>query len=308
MTAGAILGYNSPMDTTQLKYFVSLAQSLNFSNVAKQYYVTQPAISHQIAKLEDSLGVRLFHRSKHSVSLTHEGEAFYRYAVDMIALQASAEERLRQISEGKEASLRLSAVSSTARALKKCASVFSARHPNVNLEIECMTGQQQVMSINKLDCDFYFSTTTLLQNMRRLTMIGLPKDRYAIFATRELMERIDPNDFSTLSGLDLLAENRSNGLFLTERILTIYKDHGHKPDKIRYFSSFMSTQIAISAGIGYGILPSWMEDWFPESIVSAEISGESAVVNNAAAWDNETMERPKAMFLEVLREVFSDNK
>jgi DNA-binding transcriptional LysR family regulator len=293
------------MDITQLKYFVSLAQSLNFSNVAKQYYVTQPAISHQISKLEDSLGVRLFHRSRHSVSLTHEGEAFYRYASDMIALASSAEERIRLISEGQEASLRLSAVSSTARPLRKCAAIFSERYPNINLEIECMTGQQQVMSINKQDCDFYFSTTTLLQNMRSLTMDDLPKDRYAIFAHTDLMADIDIDDFSTLKDLDLLAEERSNGLFLTDRIFAISKTHGFKPTRIRYFSSFMSTQIAISAGMGYGIMPSWMQDWFPDSIRSVEISGDIAIVDNAVAWNNATMERPKTMFLEVIREAFA---
>jgi DNA-binding transcriptional LysR family regulator len=167
-----------------------------------------------------------------------------------------------------------------------------------------MTGQQQVMSINKQDCDFYFSTTTLLQNMRSLTMADLPKDRYAIFAHRDLMKNIDPEDFSTLGDLDLLAEERSNGLFLTERITAICKERGFKPTRIRYFSSFMSTQIAISAGMGYGIMPSWMQDWFPDSILSKKIPGDVSVVNNAVAWNDATMERPKAMFLEVLREIY----
>jgi DNA-binding transcriptional LysR family regulator len=291
------------MDITQLKYFVSLAQSLNFSNVAKQYYVTQPAISHQISKLEESLGMRLFHRDKHRVSLTNEGEAFYRYAADMIALAASAEEHLQRISEGQEASLRLSAIASTAHPLRKCAAVFSERHPNVNLEIECMTGQRQAMSINKQDCDFYFSATTLIQNMRSLTMADLPKDCFAIFAHRDLMKNINPGDFSTLSKLNLLTEEHSNNLFLNERVISICKEHGFKPS-IRYFSSFMSAQIAISAGMGYGIMPSWMQDWFPDDILSAKISGGASIVNNAVAWNNSTMEQPKAMFLEVLREIY----
>ncbi|MDR1068188.1 MAG: LysR family transcriptional regulator [Clostridiales Family XIII bacterium] len=294
------------MDTTQLKYFVSLAQSLNFTNVAKQYFVTQPAISHQISKLEEGLGVRLFHRNKHHVSLTSEGEAFYRYAADMLTLSASAEERLRQISEGKEASLRVSAVSSTTRALKKCITEFTKRCPDVNLEIECMTGQQQVLSINKLDCDFYFSTATILQNMRKLTMMEIDNDRYSIFAQADIAKQIDVDDFSTLAKFDLCAEIRTNGLFLMDKILTICKDHRYKPGKVRYFSSFMSTQIAVSAGMGYSIMPSWMGDWFSSPIVSKPIGGDSAVVKDAVAWDDNTMELPKIMFLEVLREVFPE--
>jgi DNA-binding transcriptional MerR regulator len=72
------------MDLQQLRYFVAVANHLNFSKAAKQLYVTQPTISHQIAVLEEQLGAKLFLRDKRSVHLTPAGEIFLKEAEKII--------------------------------------------------------------------------------------------------------------------------------------------------------------------------------------------------------------------------------
>lgn len=62
------------MDLSQVRYFISVAETLSFSRAAEALYVTQPTISKQIALLEKELGVSLFHRSNKGVTLTHAGE------------------------------------------------------------------------------------------------------------------------------------------------------------------------------------------------------------------------------------------
>lgn len=59
----------------QLRIFVSLAQSLNFSRTAEQLCVTQPALSKLVRDIEEGMGVRLFERTTRSVKLTVDGEA-----------------------------------------------------------------------------------------------------------------------------------------------------------------------------------------------------------------------------------------
>ena len=59
----------------QLKIFVSLAQSLNFSRTAEQFCVAQPTLSKIVRELEAEIGVRLFERTTRSVKLTADGEA-----------------------------------------------------------------------------------------------------------------------------------------------------------------------------------------------------------------------------------------
>lgn len=66
------------MELLQLRYFVTVAQTLNISQAAKRHLIPQPAMSKTISKLEKELGVSLFDRYKNRLSLTDEGKAFYK--------------------------------------------------------------------------------------------------------------------------------------------------------------------------------------------------------------------------------------
>ncbi|MGI5970565.1 MAG: LysR family transcriptional regulator [Oscillospiraceae bacterium] len=65
------------MTITQLKYFIALAETLNFSEVAERFFVAQTAISYNIKSLEKELGAKLFIRSTKKTSLTEAGYFFY---------------------------------------------------------------------------------------------------------------------------------------------------------------------------------------------------------------------------------------
>lgn len=65
------------INETNVKCFLSLADTLNFTKTASDLYMTQQAVSKNISKLEGDLGFPLFERSHHSVALTPAGERFY---------------------------------------------------------------------------------------------------------------------------------------------------------------------------------------------------------------------------------------
>ncbi|MDL2285647.1 LysR family transcriptional regulator [Desulfovibrio sp. OttesenSCG-928-F07] len=53
------------MELKQLQFFVAVSERLNFSRAADSLYISQPALSYQIAELEHELGVELFFRERH---------------------------------------------------------------------------------------------------------------------------------------------------------------------------------------------------------------------------------------------------
>lgn len=66
------------MINKKIQYFITLAECLSFTKAANEYGVSQTAISQYIAGLEQRLGVKLFNRNPHSVSLTEAGKVYYR--------------------------------------------------------------------------------------------------------------------------------------------------------------------------------------------------------------------------------------
>ena len=74
------------MEIHQLRYFVAVAEALNFTRAALQLRLAQPSLTRQIRNLEEEIGVRLLNRTKSHVALTEEGRSFLTDARRVLAL------------------------------------------------------------------------------------------------------------------------------------------------------------------------------------------------------------------------------
>ena len=81
------------------KVFYTVANTGNISKAATELFISQPAISKSIRKLEQSLDVTLFSRNSRGVQLTEEGELLYDYVQRAFYALQTGEERLKKINE-----------------------------------------------------------------------------------------------------------------------------------------------------------------------------------------------------------------
>ncbi len=82
------------MELRVLKYFLMTAREENITRAAARMHVTQPTLSRQLMQLEDELGVTLFKRGKHSITLTEEGMLLKQRAQEMISIESKIFEDL----------------------------------------------------------------------------------------------------------------------------------------------------------------------------------------------------------------------
>ncbi len=73
------------MEIRQLRYFIAVADTLNFSRAAESVYLSQSALSRQIMELEQEVGLPLFRRSTRKVELTAAGRALQTNAKELIS-------------------------------------------------------------------------------------------------------------------------------------------------------------------------------------------------------------------------------
>lgn len=123
------------MELTQMKYFVKLAEELNFTEAAKKLFITQSTLSLSIKKLEDECGTPLFDRIGKGTYLTEAGRVFVEFARRSIR---EAEAGLRSMQEMKgiyTGRLNIGVTYSLHDILNDCILSFTEQYPEAGLSI-----------------------------------------------------------------------------------------------------------------------------------------------------------------------------
>lgn len=128
------------MDLRSLKYFVHAAKTLNFTQAAKECYISQTAVSLAIAKLEDELGFLLFERNNRVVGLTEAGKDFYHWATRILQSYGNTVKRCMNIASGYSGDIAI-AFASFFDGLFFMPQLkdFKRRYPNVQLRIHTVS-------------------------------------------------------------------------------------------------------------------------------------------------------------------------
>ena len=144
------------MEFRHLRYFVAVAEELNFSRAARRLHMTQPPLSQQIQQLEEETGVRLFVRNKRHVELTNAGRVFLDEARELIAQSQRAVETARLAQKGESGMVRIGIASGLGERVNQAVAEHQKHFPGI--EIQCKdvlsTLQNDALRESKIDIGF----------------------------------------------------------------------------------------------------------------------------------------------------------
>jgi DNA-binding transcriptional LysR family regulator len=125
------------MELRHLRYFVAVAETLNFTTAARRLKIAQPPLSIQIRKLEEELGTSLFDRSNRKIQLTPAGRAFFREAQDILGRADQAVQELQDNVAGRAGKIvvRYTTAALTEKISKKIRK-FIRKHRGVRIQVE----------------------------------------------------------------------------------------------------------------------------------------------------------------------------
>lgn len=137
------------MEFRQLEYLVAVADHGGFSRAAKQCFVSQSAVSHQIATLEKELGAELFERAGRRVRLTDAGESLLTRARELLRQRDEAIDAVRPRPDR----IRLAANMSFARSALAAASDVRERHPGAEIDFLIKPFAQRIAAVKSGEAD-----------------------------------------------------------------------------------------------------------------------------------------------------------
>ena len=138
------------MDLRVLRYFLMVAKEQSFTKAAKQLNITQPTLSRQLAALEEELGVKLFNRGGHNITLTNEGLLLKRRALELVDLEDKIVSEFKGNRESVEGKITIGcgefiAVETLAKICKK----YKEKYPLVQFAIHTGTADNISEMMNK---------------------------------------------------------------------------------------------------------------------------------------------------------------
>ena len=123
------------MELRQLEYFVAVARHRHFGRAAEAAYVTQPALSQQVRRLEAELGVALLRRTSRGVELTPAGADLLARAEAILAEVTGARSAMDEHAGVVRGAVRVAATAADAVRLPEVLAAFHREHPGVRIAL-----------------------------------------------------------------------------------------------------------------------------------------------------------------------------
>jgi DNA-binding transcriptional LysR family regulator len=216
------------VELRHVRYFIAVAEYLNFRKAAEQLHIAQPPLSRQIRQLEEDLGVTLLIRNKRRVELTKAGHAFLEQGRKLIVQAGHATEAARHAQKGESGIVRIGIASGLGGAVSKA--VFEHRKRMPAIEIECKdvfsTHQNESLYKGIIDVGFLRPPVDQLNLACELVfeeefVVVLPKAHH--LARRRFLKLKDIAD----EPLIIFDRSFSSGLY--DKILGLYSRQGFTP-------------------------------------------------------------------------------
>lgn len=141
------------MNEIQLSYFIAVAENGSYSQAAQKLYISQPAISLAVKKLEEEFSIKLFSSTSNGLKLTSEGYEFYKLSKNYIQSYYETIEAAQAISGDIVGIVNIITSESLAPLLVKPLTTFLQNYPNVKLNINYLGGYESQKMIESGDYD-----------------------------------------------------------------------------------------------------------------------------------------------------------
>ena len=272
------------MELRHVKYFLAVADELNFTRAAARVGIGQPPLSQQIRSLEQEVGQPLFLRTRTGAELTAAGVAFLPLARDLLAQAERALQAARSGGQGEIGQLRVGFTSSAAfiPAVPQSLRAFRRAYDRVSVQLlEAATNLLlDALAEERMDAAFIRLGPTDPEGVEVRTLL---RERMRIVLPDEHRLRGRSLPLSAMKGEAFILFPRQSGPSLFDGIVQACRDAGFEPRLGQEAPQMLSAIKLVAAGMGVSLVPDSISKSGLGGVRYATISGPAPYVRLALA-------------------------
>ena len=255
------------MELRQLEYFVAVAKHRHFGRAAEAAYVSQPALSQQVQRLEAELGIALLRRTSRGVELTPAGEDLLARAEMILAEVTKARGAMDEHAGVVRGAVRVAATTADALHLPDVLAAFHREHPGVRLALRHASASEVLALLRRGAVDLAVLSLAG-ESVDGLTVTALAEEPLRAIAPPDEPFRAVTVALDDLRGRPFVLGEPGTALRTT--VMDACQEHGFSPVPLLEVSDPTTVRFLVSAGLGVSLVPqSWLDQPGPPVSVAA---------------------------------------
>jgi DNA-binding transcriptional LysR family regulator len=290
------------MELRHLRYFVAVAEELHFRRAADRLHVAQPAVSEQVRKLEEELGVRLFNRTQRNVSLTDAGVVLLTEARRVLRQAEAARLAVRSARDRPSSSLRIGYVptslpASVPRALQRLAGGI----PRVETTMEPGSAQELVDAVREGELDAAIVSLPIPIAGLRVTPLG-DQHAVAVFGMLHHLALRSEVRLEQAAPERVVVLPRDVNRPFYDAVVAACRDAGISPTLVEMADGQVERALlAVASGAGMAVLPACVAERYAAAGVRfVPLNGAGPVLATAIVSRRDTDHIPTVAFLRAM--------
>lgn len=294
------------MELRHLRYFVAVAEELNFSRAAARLRIAQPPLSRQIRDLERDVGTALFERVPRGVELTAAGSAFLGEARLTLAQAERARRTAQRAARGETGRLRVGFVETATQSgiLPDVLRYFRTHLPSVGLSLFELDPPRQMEAFRdgRIDVGVTYGPPAAADRWLRAEEFHREPVVVALPRAHRLARR-QRLTISALAAEPFVLFARETAPAMYDDVVTSCRAAGFSPQVIQEATGWHTVASLVGAGTGIGIVPQSLAAFRHPGVIYRSIRSVAAELVLVAIWDGGRRSPVRERFVTALRAV-----
>ncbi|NJL98501.1 MAG: LysR family transcriptional regulator [Synechococcaceae cyanobacterium SM2_3_2] len=290
------------MELRQLHYFVTVAEELHFGRAADRLQITQPALSKQIANLEQELGVQLLARTKRTVQLTPAGQVFFEQTQQLLNQAQTAIQLTQRTDRGEVGQLTIGFTETAVHTvLPQLVRDFHQDYPNVELTLIELATEAQVMALNQNKIDLAFLHPPI--DARGIELCPILEETFvAVLPQQHPLLKYDCIPLEAFANEPLIIHPRQEGPILYDGLVQVCQEAGFQPKIVKESISLQTRVCLVATGMGITFVSSQLQFLVGSNVVCRPLGKCPIRFKFAAAWRKNAASPTLQTFIKILLE------